>query len=534
MIVDGGRLKLRGERVRIVRRDDGSVEVEGPVVASSCACEPPPLSVEARRFVVTPAGEVRARDVTLRVMDARTLTLPWLSLRAPTQLGLLPPTLGWRASDGPFAGAGAHVPLGGARSVDLHAGGYLRATGFDTVATLDTERSRLRARWERLRGDRVTLAGRASIPGTESVSASVDAVRGPGVSRAAVDVDTAARARDRLDVALDASTLGASAFVYAPRGEGGGIGSGARIVAPLDLAARAASLSMVADASSLSSGSRSVGLARARAVGAAGGFVGAARLDARASLSTWLSSDESGGGSSGVAGSLVAGVGLPLARRFAGGAVHVLEPGLRVATFVADERGDGASFAPSAVTRGRALALSAPLATSLGPPGRGVASLSLEPGALTRGGAIVAVAQLRAGLRSTFARADVHAALVAREALGVARAQLGPRALFVRLTVESLRGANPIEARALELGDATRARWLASEGTTARAGVAASRGPWFADASRVWSFPAGVALADEARVGLRPRCRCVEVSALGARRLGREGVDVMVQASLFR
>lgn len=533
MVVDGGRVKLRGERVRIVRRDDGAVEVDGPVVASACACEPPPLSVEARRFVVTRDGELRARDVTLRVLDTRTLTLPWLSLRGPSQVGLLPPTLAWRAVDGPFAGAGARVPLGGARALELHAGGYLRGTGLDTVATLDTARSRVRARWERLGGDRVTVAGRASAPGTESISASVDAVRGPGVARASLDVDAAARPRDRVDVAVGAGAAGASAFVYAPRGEGRAW-SGVRVVAPLELASRATSLSLAGDALSMSSGGRAVGVARAQAVGAAGGFVGAARLDARAFASAWVSSDDAGGGTSGAAGSLVAGVGLPLARRLAGGWVHVVEPGARVSSFVVDERGVGASFAPSAASRGRAVALSTPLVTTLGPPGRGVASLSLEPGALVRAGEVVPIARLRVGARSPLARGDAQAASVARRVVAVARVELGPPALFTRLSVEALTGANPVEARALGLDGATRERWLAHDGATARAGLAASRGAWFADASRAWSAASGVALADEARVGLRPRCACVELSALGARRLGRDGVDVMVQAALFR
>ena len=41
-------------------------------------------------------------------------------------------------------------------------------------------------------------------------------------------------------------------------------------------------------------------------------------------------------------------------------------------------------------------------------------------------------------------------------------------------------------------------------------------------------------LAEEARLGWRPRCGCVDVTALGAHRVGREGIDVMLTAALFR
>ncbi len=533
MVVEAGRLKLRAERLKVRRRPDGALEVEGPVVASACACDPPAVSVEAARLVVTDRGEVRATDASLRLFGARALPLPWLSLRSPSQVGLLPPTLAWRAADGPFAGAGAHVPLGAARSLDLHTGAYLRGTGVDSVATLDTERARLRARWERLHGDRVTLAGRASVPGAEAVNASIDVVRGPGVGRAALDLDSAARPRDRLDVAVGAGTAGVSAFAYAPRGLGRAW-SGLRVVAPVELAARSGSLSVVGDALSLASSGQAVSVARARALATAGGFVGIVRMDLRADAAAWVASEASGGGVGGASGSLAVGVGVPVARAVGGGWVHVVDPGLRAAVFAADERGAGASFAPSVVARGRAGLVSLALASSLGPPGRGVASASIEPGLLATADRVEPLARARLGARGDLARAELEGAVVARGALYVARADLGPRALFARAGLESLHGSNPVETRALGLDDAARARWFATDGTTVRAGLGGSSGALFADASRVWGLPGGVALADEARVGYRPRCLCLEVTALGARRLGRDGVDVAVSVALFR
>lgn len=532
VVVDAGRVKLRAERVRVVRRDDGAVEVDGPVVASACACDPPPVSLQARRFVVGSGGDVRATDVALRVLDTRVLSLPWLSLRAPTQAGLLPPTLAWRAADGPFAGLGAHVPLGRAGSLQLHAGGYVRGTGADTVATLDVGAARLRARWERLHGDRVALAGRASSSGSEAVQASIDVVRGPGVASAFLDVDSAARPRDRVDVAVSAAGAGASLFAYAPRGDGAAW-TGVRVVAPLTLASRATSLSVVGDALSLTSSGRAVSAARADVRASAGGFIGPARVDARASVAGWVSTDESGAGASGGAATVVAGAGAPVARRF-GGWVHVVEPGVRAAAVFVDERGGGAPMSPAPAARGGAAALSSPLSTWLGPPGRGVVSAELDPGVLARSDGVVVAARGRVGARGALVRGDAEGAIVARRAAWISRGELGPRALFARLSVEALEGADPVEARALGLEPSSRVRWLSAPGTTTRAGLGASRGDWYADASRTWSLPSGVALADEARVGWRPRCACVEVGALGARRLGRDGVDVLVQASLFR
>ena len=120
---------VRADRLHVVRRSDGRLEVVGPLVLSPCPCDDPPLSFGVDRAVLDEDGSATLVGARVLLFGREVLPVPRLWLRAPDRVGLLPPGLAWRGAQGPLASVGVHVPLaplGERAHLDVRPGVYLR------------------------------------------------------------------------------------------------------------------------------------------------------------------------------------------------------------------------------------------------------------------------------------------------------------------------------------------------------------------------------------------------------------------------
>jgi hypothetical protein len=199
-----GGYQLTGERLVLEQRPEG-VTVRGPGRIAFCPCAGPPLMFEFQRATVTAPTEVLIKYPTVRLYDVPVLWAPYLWLRSPERLGLLPVTLGYRGQDGWVFGSGVHVPWGdpGARelrdTLNLWVSAYPRG-GFDGRAEIFTEHTTTRLRWDRLQQDllAVETAGTLKSPQLQAASAwAADALRGPRALSGTSSLEAAARRFDR-------------------------------------------------------------------------------------------------------------------------------------------------------------------------------------------------------------------------------------------------------------------------------------------------------------------------------------------------
>lgn len=158
--VDANPFFLTADHLKLERSWRG-LEVTGPGWLSFCPCSGPPFSLRFESGAVAPPADLFVKSPTLLLYGLPVFWLPYFWLRAPTRLGLLPPSFAWRGVDGLFTGGGVHIPF--ARGLDVTGGGYWRG-GFAGSLNVRTERSVLDIRLDTLRGDTgVTLDGRGSF-----------------------------------------------------------------------------------------------------------------------------------------------------------------------------------------------------------------------------------------------------------------------------------------------------------------------------------------------------------------------------------
>ncbi|MFO0661738.1 MAG: hypothetical protein U0165_18175 [Polyangiaceae bacterium] len=95
--VRANRFRVRAQTLRMVRRDDGSISLTGPLEVAPCDCDDPPVWFSVSSAEVSAShSSVSLRRVSMSVGGATLLWTPWLSLRAPSSLGLLAPRMAWR------------------------------------------------------------------------------------------------------------------------------------------------------------------------------------------------------------------------------------------------------------------------------------------------------------------------------------------------------------------------------------------------------------------------------------------------------
>jgi hypothetical protein len=514
--------------------------------------------VSFSKATVAPPGDLLLHDAALHIYRVPILWLPVFWLRSPARVGVLPPDLAYRGTDGVYLGGGAHVPLrpGDARhALDLRAGAYFKG-GMVLDARLRTAESSTRVRWDWLDTTGTTLDARGSVAPSpvSSVAWDVDAIRGARGVFATTDLEPAARRWDRAGaeaaVRSDGWIFATSVRAVASRGGGmadvGAVGPVAT-VRNSGSAGAALTYDVGADGGQVrGDGLRALSFARAEAGAAVATTLGALGVEVRARGAGDLVADGARTGVDGV-GWARATAGVPVGRAYDSTEpndpwLHRIEP--RVGLSAAAARVDGLlGAAPgrgAAGLRGEAWVADAGLASALGRWGaRDGLEVDASFGGAGDASRVLPLARWRAaasgkmvalgaeGGHTTAPPGPGHAA--------VARLRVGPAAGLHVVGLTAVRdGVDPVLARLV--GDPSvepGAGFLARGGWTAGGRVSI---PW-------WSLVTSSVGADfdldrrelvGARAGIevRDRCRCLVVRTAAAHRVGRGGVDVWVTIDL--
>ncbi len=194
--VDAAPFHLRSDRIVLTRTRLG-IEIEGEGKLAFCPCLGTPLTVDFTAALVAPPGDIVLTDPKVRVYGVPVFYLPYFWLRSDEKIGVLPPDLAYRGTDGFFAGEGVHLPFrtgAGKNAIDLRGGAYL-FDGFASDLRLRTPVSLTRLHYDRLNDqDGFSVDARGASHG---VSWDVDAIRGGRGVYATTELDAAAKPWDR-------------------------------------------------------------------------------------------------------------------------------------------------------------------------------------------------------------------------------------------------------------------------------------------------------------------------------------------------
>jgi hypothetical protein len=542
-----GRYRLTSERMSL-RRGPRGVEVDGSGRIAFCPCPDPPITLGFSSATIAPPTDVLVEDPTVRVGGVPILWLPYLWLRSPQRLGLLPPRFAWRGDDGFFAGSGVHVPLGSEAKpawLDIAAGGYIKG-GADVETRLESEDTTTRVRWDRLEESLLGVDARGSALRRDGAGASwqIDAVRGARGRRATLALEPAARRFDRGELAVGGTAGGfigsVGARTDAPRGgnleEPGalgptthtGFGTALDGVGTLDTSLDVRS----ANDPDLGSLSLANQIGAIELAGRPGPLLVALELGERVDA-TAAETDE---GARFTAGARSA-ISLPLVRSYGRAEnpiQHRIEPFAEAGVAVTTLRGELAQEPPSTEpTDATLVAALGGLKTTLGAwARRSGAELALSGG---WGGEAESLDPLAAGrltVRSGFFGAASEAAYAPLDTAVVtlSRLRLGPEdGLSISAYAEGRLETEPQAARFFlhPSWRAQRAGWLDRPGWTVGGALAIPWADWLA--SRVaadYDIEAEELLSVRGALGYRHRCGCLALSAWAGQRIGREGIDI--------
>jgi hypothetical protein len=567
VVVTVDRYRLTSDRLSLKQSPSGLL-IEGPGRFAFCPCPEPPVSLGFKRVLAAPPTDLLVSQPTLRIGDVPVMWLPYLWLRSPERIGVLPPDFEYRSEEGLVLGSGLHVPLSkrAVRALDVRGYGYLDGGARAEVA-FTGERGSSLVRWDRFKDSQLLVDARGDhrVGDAALVVHSIDLLRGARGRRGMVELEPAARRSDRARLGLlqsgAPSVFGLTASLDAPRG---GSIDDTGLVGPSAFYARGGALGrQVAESFSVSAATRrdaqsgrgdwSVVTQRGELFGRVrpGPFGVSLLLREALAFETDEFADvgraQLGGRSE---------VHLPLARTYGRGPsplVHRVEPFL----------GGGADYVFADVPRedterARVLGARVGLRTALGRPlslsalrgsvsaGYVAQKLSQDDGAGARGlddsgvsddGAPVVASDV--SLSSKWASGRAEGAWFPRDTERVtasARARVGTdRGPSWETYVDARTPRTAHMARFLT--DAVHAApvfdWLDRAGTTLGSGVSVPFGPRFATA---WTADADALavelLAVRGSAAYRHRCGCLAVIASGGHRLGRDGVDAWLTVDL--
>ncbi len=540
------RYRVRSQALAL-RRTPRGIVVDGEGRVAFCPCPAPPVTIGFTSATVAPPSDLVLRHPTLRVGGVPVAWLPYLWLRSPDRLGLLPPRVEWRGEDGLLAGAGLHVPLGagsGRTDVDVEAAGYFQG-GADVITRVTSPGATAAVRWDHLGDDLlgVDLAATSRPRDGSSVSARADALRGPRARRGTVALEPASRAYDRAEVA--ASRAGAGGIVgvgvrtVAPRG---GAVTDAGVPGPVAHASWGAALGdagtthLEVATRTLAGGAEATTLVEPRAE--AEGTAHAGPVVARLRTATGgavISRSRSDGRS--LFGLSTLTVGVPLARDY-GSWVHVLEPQVGAAVGAGVTHGIVPTWVGEPALRGVGTAAFAGVASAAGSHARREAvTAEVHGGAAGLGQEATPGASARARAATRPVGADLLAAVLGDGAgvlVGSTRwgAESGPN---LRVHGEGRR-ADPDRAALLSPSDWGAARGPLLEGPGWSVGAEA-RMPWASTVASAlgaeWDATAQRLLAVTGATGYRHPCACLSVLAWAGRRIGRDGFDARLTVDLL-
>lgn len=546
------RYRLRGEHLRVQKTLRG-VEVDGSGRVAFCPCDNPPVTVGFTWARVAPTDLVLENPV-LRVGGVPVLWLPYLWMRSPRRVGLLPLKVAWRGDDGLLLGSGVHVPVGEADDLDVHAAGYLKG-GVDIETRLSTKTTDSVVRWDYLDESLLALDLRGAVvpaPGA-TLAWSADALRGPRALAGPILLEEAAlrhdRARGAVGVADGVTSLGLTLTADSPRGGAfrtmGPVGPGLHAGIGSALG-RSSSIDADVDVVTLREPSAAattliVHHGEARADARAGAVMVGVQAASRAAITL----DDT---ASGFAGTVGAGgqISAPLVKRFGGRDSpweHWVTP------FVAADGGttrwEAPSVAPPVAANGAFGVLSPGLRTTVGEVSGRRTALS----ASIRGGGFASadapgrsfVAFVGSGdLRPfSFRQESVVVSSGSLAALHLFNARLGAsNGAFVSARVVEGTGVVPLLTRLAIAGggaawDGPWVSWFDGAGSA----IGGSLGiPWarFLRSTADADYDASnkILLGVRGSLGYLHPCGCLKVTLWGAERLGRNGFDSYVAVDL--
>ncbi len=557
VVVRVDRFQLAGPALRLNRSARG-VHVEGDGHLSFCACAKPAVAFGFQRADLAPPTDVLLENATLRWFGLPVFWSPYLWLRSKDRPGLTPPSVAYRSTEGVVLSSGLHLPSavsGAGRSAfDLRWTAYSHG-GFRLESAWGNAWGRSLLAIDYLERTGLTLQSEQASGGRDGswFAERIDWMRGRRTLQASNSVEQVARAADRVRLGVVRARQAVFGIGFASDAPRGG---------PLD------QLGWFGPEFALASGGAwgrsahyGVGIGSRTAQSTLWGplFLGNLQAEGQASLllgplRAALAVVEQGRllvtrdtRAAELGSELRAHLGAPLFRRF-GALLHTLEPSFEAALQFEEHSQLPAASAEDAELRGLLAELGrAPasgsvllgrLDTALGSASAGDWEASLGLGVTGARDTAVAVAAARS--RWAFRRA-----LVAVDTRWVPSVRALDASLRWALgTLESARLALELFAATgdsglarriwWEDGFAPRDGWLDRSGTSgsARIGV-----PWGVGLDTEvgthfdWITPRW--LASFARVAYRHPCRCVSLTALGSRRVGRAGVDVGLEVSVF-
>jgi hypothetical protein len=563
-----GRYRVTSEHLHL-RVDRGTVVFDGDARLALCPCADPPLTFGARGGRFEPQGDLFLIVPRIEIAKQPVFALPILWLRSPDRVGLLPPIVALRGTDGLLLGSGVHLPWRGG-ALDLTAGGFT-AGGAEIGAALRTEETRARVTVDRINGTRVALDARGSLAesGAPAVAWDLDAVRGDRARSGTIDLAPAAQPFDTGSAEASLRAGGGGAGVIA----GGGViaraprGEGSIVAGPRAALALGGTLGHVGSWSAGASGVVLGGADPRTALPLGRASIGG-EIDARPGPFELRTSAQARayyvgaiGGSDApsreMSAAASAELALPFARSFASHTageaplVHWITPSLLLRGALADEQGTFFQPIGGALPSASWIA-AAGLSTSLGRYAGPALRLDARAGVAGEPhGILRSLLFARLGADGRLAAATVSAAAVgariggtpvgladdpgARGYAVLGRTRFGPDGgPFVRVDLGAQGGGNAGEARAIAAGawaalpgDAL--AYLAESGVTLGAEMAI---PWtraFRTGARIDAdLAAGAVLAVRGIAEYRHPCGCLGLGLLAAHRAGREGVDVAV------
>jgi len=594
--LDSAPFHLTSKELRLSRSSRGIV-VRGEGRIAFCPCLAQPLAVAFRGATIAPPGDLLIDQPTVEVFHVPVMWLPYFWLRSPGKIGLLAPDIAYRGQDGLFLGEGVHLPWkpGDTQDgVDLRAGAYVKG-GVATAATLKTPDSVTTVGWDHLAhgtgnlvgvdsADGLAVDARGAMTGRGSAAApsvawDVDALRGQRGVVSTTDLDAASRVFDR--AAAEASLRGggwtAWSGVRSTSLRGDGLG---------ELGAAGPVAGVRQDGSLGNVGAYDAGLEGGALAGSTlettsfaraslGGLVAARLGPLRATGSVRAAGDVAEVGSQdgyeGAAESRVE-LALPIARSFessdpADPIEHRLEPHLEAVALAAGSQSatldsPWLGLVPLAqlegLPRGASSAMTGGLPTTISEAAwvadGGLTSIAGRWG--KRDGLDLRVAAGAAGSTEESAAAVIRwrgagsfpwlgfgaegAHVLGEEGAGYALAahlRFGPRtSLHFGANIAGRAGVDPVLARALTDAPLPSAMgFLAAEGWTGGARVSVPLTDYLtARGGADGDFSAERLVAARGSLEFHDRCGCVVLTAHGAERIGRPGVDLWLTVSLVR
>jgi hypothetical protein len=560
VVVTVDRYRLTSDRLSLERGPRGVV-VEGGGRVAFCPCPSPPLTIGFRSATVAPPTDLLLEQPTVRAFGVPVLWLPYLWLRSPRRLGLLPLQLAYRGEDGLLLGSGVHVPLGEASSLDVGGAGYVKG-GAEVDARLVTPSTATAVRWDHLHQSAVSADLRGAVEASKgaSVTWSAAALRGGRALSGPALLEEVALRQDRAALSLGGSTGAFTAGVEARAAgtRGGPLDSG-YAWSPSATAAFGSALGFLGamDASTsvttwrtAESGAVTLatGRAEARADAHAGAIAMAAELRSRGTSMV----TETDRAHSVMSGASVE-VGVPLAREYGDlddPIQHLVVPFATALAGFADSQGFGRvatlGVYPAPASDGAFQMGSVGIRTVLGQlyGARSAASLGARVAEFGQGGGQPArFAAWRASAQAGFfaLRSDGLVALdAARRVVSSSLVRLGAEdGLRVTGRATGRSGELPLAARLVQ-GDGTTTwdapwvPWLEVPGWSIGGGVSVPWARLLATAADVdYDATSGTLLGVRGSVGYRHPCRCLALTGWGSHRIGRPGADVWITLDLM-